>query len=578
MSSRAVAASLLLFLAARPIQGQVAAVEGPLPPQVLQEVLDILNGPDVLRLSGAARVPAGSRIDGDVAVLAGSIQVAGTVAGSLLVVNGDLGLSPSARVEGNVLVVGGALSGEDQAAVIGAVRVYATPLSYRVQEGRIEARPDDALPSGFLLADLGFGQARLGLRAAAAYNRVEGLPVHVGPMIRTGGSNPLSLETFAIWRSVSGLHVKSEELGYWFRLRQAVGGGGNLFIGAEAWDDTSPIEDQGLGDLEASLSTFLLRRDVRDHYDRRGWAAFFEVRPARAPLQAMFTYSYEEHDTAPVRGPWALREGVEEWSPMPLAATGPLRSAGASLSWNSQNDPVQPSDGWLLSLEVTRQVGGELRLPPSAPAPPEGGSSPPLVEGDPIPRFTRGAIDVRRYARVGPTVRLILRAAATGNLSDGPLPPQLQTALGGEGSLPGHRRYAIDCGAREDRYVASSADADGGTGRVEVLPAYGCDRTVLFQAEVQGFLPFSWRPLPAEWEGSELATLLDLRPVWSVFFDAGRGWSRGSILSGLARVDSPTRADVGVGLFVGPLGLYWSYPLNQRDRGLNFFVRLEQRL
>jgi hypothetical protein len=45
----------------------------------------------------------------------------------------------------------------------------------------------------------------------------------------------------------------------------------------------------------------------------------------------------------------------------------------------------------------------------------------------------------------------------------------------------------------------------------------------------------------------------------------------------VARTDSPTRADIGVGIFFGPLGLYWSYPLNRRDQELNFFVRLQRR-
>jgi hypothetical protein len=170
----------------------------------------------------------------------------------------------------------------------------------------------------------------------------------------------------------------------------------------------------------------------------------------------------------------------------------------------------------------------------------------------------------------------MVRAAATGNLSDGALPPQLQTALGGEGSLPGHARFAVDCGARAVLHVAEARSNDG-AGVMPVFPAYGCDRTVLFQAEFQGNFPISWNPLPDEWEGSELANVLDLRPVWSVFFDAGQGWARGSFGNGFVREDSPTRADFGVGVFVGPLGLYWAFPVNHRDRGVNFFVRLERR-
>jgi hypothetical protein len=47
--------------------------------------------------------------------------------------------------------------------------------------------------------------------------------------------------------------------------------------------------------------------------------------------------------------------------------------------------------------------------------------------------------------------------------------------------------------------------------------------------------------------------------------------------NGHPRIDSPTRADLGVGLFLGGLGLYWSYPLSNRAEGVNFFVRLQRR-
>jgi hypothetical protein len=59
--------------------------------------------------------------------------------------------------------------------------------------------------------------------------------------------------------------------------------------------------------------------------------------------------------------------------------------------------------------------------------------------------------------------------------------------------------------------------------------------------------------------------------------NAGQGWELGPLDDRLARVDSPTRADVGLGLFLGPVGVYWSYPLNRQDRQINFFVRLQQR-
>ncbi len=357
---------------------------------------------------------------------------------------------------------------------------------------------------------------------------------------------------------------------------QAVGGRGTAAIGATAHDEIVAIEDQGFSGLETSLGTFFLREDMRDYYRRHGWSVFATFRPGRPPLDLIVTFREEEHQTAPLRNPWTLRDEDDPWRPLPLAAEGRLRSIQGQLRWDSRDDPSFPADGWLLDVIAQRQVGGSLRLPPSLP---DGGDplSDPFDEPPKLSQYTIGTIDVRRYARVGPTSRLSLRAVATGSLNRTPLPPQVQTALGGEGSLPGHPRFSMDCGARAATRLARTGEGDEGRVIEPVFPGYGCDRMVLFQAEFQGALPFATNPIPDEWEDAQLAALFDIRPVWTVFLDAGQGWELGRLTDAVGRSDSPTRADVGVGLFLGPLGLYWSYPLNRKDRGLNFFVRLRQR-
>ncbi|MEX0935591.1 MAG: hypothetical protein WD013_01720 [Gemmatimonadota bacterium] len=569
---------VILALTATEATAQVQEIEGPLIPETEASILGFLNDPNVLRLPGGSRVPAGSEIVGDVAVLGGSLELGGEVSGRLLIVNGDLTLLPGSAVGEEVTVVGGILTGADGADLDAGAVVYQAPLRYRIDRGRIEAMPGDDLSRGFLQTDLGFGQARLGLRAGAGYNRVEGLPVRFGPVLRTAGSNPLTLEAFAIWRSVSGLNLETDRLGYFLRLRQAVGGRGIAAIGATAHDEVIAIEDQGISDLEASLATFLLRDDFRDYYQREGWSAFATLQPQRTPVEIALTFRQEDHRTAPIRDPWTLRSEDRPWRALPLAAEGRVQTVEASLQWDTRNDPVSPSDGWLLDLDLRRQVGGTLQLPPSASAPPDDDPLPPLEEAADLPRFTRGLLDVRRYARMGPTSRLSLRGVFAGSLDDNPLPPQYQFALGGEGSLPGHRRFSVGCSARSTLRIARTgeADRDGRTPEA-VYPAYGCDRMLLFQVEFQSSLPVSWNPLPEDWQDSELSPLLDFQPIWALFLDAGRGWARGDLGSEVLRPDSSTRADVGVGLFLGPLGLYWSYPLNEQDRGVNFFVRLQKR-
>ena len=556
-----VALSILALLLALPCpaRAQVQIEDGPLPAEVQARALEILNDPGTLRLPGGARIPSGTRIDGDVAVLSGSVVVGGEVSGLLLVVNGDLTLQPGAVVDGQVLVVGGVVEGADQARLPTGAVAYRAPLRYRIRGGRVQGVPEEGLTPGFLESDFGFGRSRVTLRAGSNYNRVEGLPVQVGPIIETRGRNPLRLEAFGTWRSVSGLELDSEDMGYRFRLEQAAGGRGEIFLGATAHREIVPVEERGMSTLEASLSTFFLRRDLRDYYEREGWQAYAAFRPARAPLQATVAYRHEDHATALVQSPWTLRSSSgRPWRDQFRAASGPFRAVEGEVLWDSRDDPYLPADGWWARAFLQRQVGGALSADLFSGA----------TEAD---RFTSGSLDVRRYARVSPDVRLLLRGVVSGSVNDTPLPAQFQQALGGEGSLPGHPRFAQDCGARDEVFDGPGGPPDPS------YPFYGCDRTALFQAELQGRLPFAWNPVPPGWEQWEWAALLDLQPRWALLFNAGRGWVAGDPPAGSPRVDSPTRADVGLGLFVGPLGLYWAYPLNRRDQGVNFFIRLQQR-
>ena len=580
MSFRATCSIVLIlasFMLIRPAAfGQTPAVAGPLPPDVQAEVLELLNALDASRFAGDTRIPAGTRVEGDVAVLGGSIELGGEITGGLLVVNGDLELVPGSQVQGRVLVVGGVVRGESDAQLQAGISIYSAPLRYRIESGRVESIAAGTPGGGFLVSDLGFGQARLTIRAGPAYNRVEGLPVRFSGIVRTAGRNPLTLEAQGIWRSVSGLNIERDRLGHSFGLTQAVGGRGTAAIGATAFDEIVSIEDRGVSGVEASLATFLLREDMRDYYRRHGWSAFASFRPGRPPLDVVVTFREEENQTAPLRSPWTVRDPDDPWRSLPLVGEGRLRSIEAELRWDSRDDPSFPADGWLVSLGVRRQIGGSLRLPPSAPS--EAGSDSDSFD-DPsrLHRLHTGIIDVRRYARVGPTSRLILRAVAKGSLAGDPQAPQAQTAFGGEGSLPGHPRFALDCGARAAPRFARTGEGDDSRIVEPVFPSYGCDRAVLFQAEFQGALPFSRNPLPDDWEDSELGPLFNVQPVWALFLNAAQGWELGQLGNAVGRSNTPTRADVGFGLFLGPVGLYWSYPLNRHDRGLNFFVRLQQR-
>lgn len=562
------------LLAAAPLAAQERVEELDLPRSVADEVIDFFNRATTTRFDGTAEVPAGSVIQGNVGVLSGPFTVAGEIQGNLVVVNGDLEVLPGGRISGDVTVIGGeVVAGAD--AIGGQLTVYSERLPYRSREGRISYR--EGGPWAAWRERHHRGNAYISVRNEGNYNRVEGLPVMFGPVFRSEGEDYLRVDALAIWRSDSGVRLDSDELGYFVRAEQHLGPGGRLSAGATAHSMIAPIEEGGLTDTEASLATFFVGRDYRDYYEREGFSAFLRFRDDDAGVRLTAEYRNEDHAFAPVGDPWSFKDDGKAWRPQPLVAEGRLRSVGGELVVDDRNDPDDPSDGWYLAAAATRGLEGELQLPSyfeAEPAPPSVAAGPRTLDT----RFTAGSVDLRRYARLGPGADLRLRGYAAGSMDGKPLPPQFQHALGGEGSLPGYPLLSLDCGARSRAYSVYVGDGNDAV-RMPTWAGYGCDRVALFQAEYRGSLSFDWDPGDDEWDPAwDWAPSVSINPSWSIFLDAGHGWSLADEGSP-ARLgpDSDTLMDVGFGFFLWDVGLYWAWPLNGEDRHSNFFVRLNHR-
>src|SRR5690606_1831926 len=102
-------------------------------------------------------------------------------------INADVRFVRGARVSGDVIVVGGSVHRDDGVTISGETRVQAELLRYTLDGDRIE-------PEGFVPGEwrprIGDGDAGrraytdLFFIAARTYNRVEGLPVLIGPRFR----------------------------------------------------------------------------------------------------------------------------------------------------------------------------------------------------------------------------------------------------------------------------------------------------------------------------------------------------------------------------------------------------------
>ena len=221
MASLAVASLAVASLAAAPLAAQERLEQMDLPRSVANEILEFFNRETTTRFHGAAEVPSGSVIEGDVGVLSGPFTVAGEVLGNVVVVNGDLEVLPGGRISGDVTVIGGRIVAEADA-VGGQVAVYSEGLRVRSREGRITR--DEAPWAGWRDRHHK-GNAYISVRNEGSYNRVEGLPVMIGPVFRSEGEDFLRADVMAIWRSGSGVRLDSDELGYFIRAEQHQGPG-----------------------------------------------------------------------------------------------------------------------------------------------------------------------------------------------------------------------------------------------------------------------------------------------------------------------------------------------------------------
>jgi hypothetical protein len=534
-----------------------------LPDTVAHRVVAFYNSARTIRLAGGeTRLAPGSTLSGPVAVLGGPLTVAGRIAGDLVVINGDLRLEAGAEITGEITVVGGSISGQALARIGGAISNYRDPLRFRQDAGELIYTPDRLEPELSAGRDFPFGRTDFLIAARRDYNRVEGLPISIGPRVRIGHSNPTLLEGLVIYRSRAGLRIDPDEMGYAIRVEQFLGGGQTARVGLRAYSDITPIETQGLTDRENALSTFVLHRDFRDGYEREGVSAYLRFARSGWPHDLMIEYRDERHRSVPTGSPWSLFDNADPWRPQPAVAEGRLRSIAAHLDYDTRNEIFDPANGWHVQLDLEQGTGGHLRTP-GLRAP--GRDSVVLPSRVERARFNTASIDIRRYNRLSPDSRLAMRIAAAGSVDGSALPPQRQRALGGEGELPGYRLYEFDCGARN-----GSLDLRG----APFFPWYGCDRVALVQLEYQAAFPYLSRK--AEAIGRALNIEHSVR--WVLFFDAGRAWSEDDAAGVRSRGQSDFSADAGAGVRLGGLGFYWTVPLSGSGQGLNFFVRLGRRL
>ncbi|HSJ23357.1 MAG TPA: BamA/TamA family outer membrane protein [Longimicrobiales bacterium] len=553
------AASAVALTAAPGHARQAPEFHGLLPDTTAERLVAFYNREPTLRLTGEARIGAGTTVSGELAVL-GSLIVDGVVEGDVIVINGNLTVRSGARIGGSATVAGGEARIAPDAAVTGPVHVYREPLRYRHQGASIRYVPPTQEPGLAAGVDLPFGRTDLLFASHGPYNRVEGLPIAVGPRIRFAGRHPTTARAIVIARTAKASELEPRRIGYDLRAEQVVSPDVGFAAGARLYSEIAGVQEIGLDDREAALAAFVLHRDYRDYYERNGWSVYGALHPPGAPYTVRVEYRDENHVSRAAANPLTILDNGGPWRPQPSIAEGVLRSLSATVVYDTRNEDRDPSAGWRIDATAEAALGGTLFNRAMA----RGPLTDPASGAGPTNFITLGA-DVRRYARLTPYSRLAFRIVAAGSVRDGELPAQRQLALGGEGTMPGYRLMEFDCGAR-----SSTVILDGET----FHPYYGCDRMALVQFEYQANFPLARRLA----ESAGFASAVGSMVRWVAFFDAGSAWTQAGARGGRMGAEDDFSADAGIGLRVGPAGLYLAVPLSGRGQGTNFFIRLRPRI
>lgn len=545
--------------------GDTALARTRLPPDVAREVAALFNATTTLRATEQTEIPAGRDVPGDVAVLNGPIIIAGHVAGRVLAINADVLLRKGARIDGDLLVVGGEVEGSEGATIGGELRVYHPPLRYTMDGERLVAQFE--VPSGDeqwwrRFERLGRDNTnRLEIATAGVYNRVEGLPVRIGPVLyRDQGWGHLRFSATAIVRTGSSFSSSTPDVGHVVASELRVGRQFGATFGGRLYDQVDGVETWQLSNAEVGLASFLFHRDYRDYYGRHGGQLFAAL---RATENADLTLSYgdERWSSRETRDPPVLFDNGLAWRENPVMDAGRFHVANLTLRVDTRNDTFNPWAGWYLLADYERGTGTidasgpvsfGVRTAPS-------GST----------RYQRAFFDLRRYNRINPSSALNLRVVLGGWLSGDPLPLERRLSIDGPGTVPG---FDFRSGGADD--VGTCATSSAPAGR----PAQ-CERIGLAQLEYRSDLRISF----SQGADADRRTRFRADGAWIFFADAGRGWlvnAPGTALN-FGRSDLPPlstyRTDLGAGLDFDLIGVYAAKALSVPREPLNVFLRVRHR-
>jgi Omp85 superfamily domain len=406
------------------------------------------------------------------------------------------------------------------------------------------------------------------LSSGKTYNRVEGLPVLVGPVFHDSiKSAELNASVMGIIRSANTFHWDNQNLGHRVTADIHVGRGKGYALGVSSYDVMTPVEPWQLPDPDAGLAAFFGHRDFRDYFNRHGAKATATFNMS-ARSSFAFDWSDERWSSPDTRRVFTVFGNGNAWRANPVVDAGRFHLAVLRANIDTRNDEINPSTGWLILAEYERGTGRTTDF----------GLTSPLTRpvGSPEVAYGRGLVDLRRYNRLSPTTWINARLVLAGWLHGDELPLERRFSVGGIGTVPGFdfRKY-------EPGTVDVSQCSNGGA------PPPGnpaqCDRVALGQLEYRNEIHSSLFDFLNARAIRLRGIGFTVEPTAVAFVDAGRGWLVGQP-SGTLQYSSRSfprfgtfRTDVGLGLDLGIIGVYVAKAVSSPKEPANVFLRVRRR-
>lgn len=428
-----------------------------------------------------------------------------------------------------------------------------------------DAQVDTTTEIGFVLPEEDHGGLKV--TSGKTYNRVEGLPVFIGPTYRNRvRSGEFYLSALGIVRSAHAFKWDAENIGHRLTADLRFGDQRGFSIGAESFDLVSKIEPWQLDEPDGGLAAFFLKRDYFDYFGRHGARVHASAFRDDKRLVTI-GYSHERWSSRRARDVFTLFRDDDSWRINPRINDGRVHLADIALHIDTRNSETNPLAGWFVNADYEFGSGdfatdGTL-IPASGP------------DGFARLGYGRAFIDLRRYNRISLKRQLNGRMVLGGWLHGDPLPYQRRLSVGGVGTLPGFDFRRLGIGT-------DVGQCSRNTGPPEGRPAE-CERVALAQAEYRHELPSELFDVFNRNGIRVRGAVFRVRPVAVAFADAGRGWLVGpragklSYRSGQFPGFDTFRTDVGLGLDLGIAGVYVAKAVSESKEPANFFVRIRNR-